>query len=66
MPVLPTLDDDNEEKTKKSFYDRLPNLLPKPEEVDSYEFNITKEIRYFGTIVVVFALILFIFLFLQK
>ena len=65
MPVLPTLDD-KEEKTKKSFYDRLPNLLPKYEEVDSYEFNIAKEIRYFGTIAFVFALILFIFLFLQK
>jgi hypothetical protein len=66
MPLLPTLDEDGEEKTNKSFYDRLPNLLPKSEEVDSYEFNMAKEIRYFGTIAFVFALILIIFLFLQK
>lgn len=66
MPLLPTLDDDNEEKNKKSFYDRLPSLLPKPEEIDSYEFNINREVRYFGTIAFIFALLLFIFLFLQK
>ncbi len=62
MGVLPTWDENEKEKPKISFYDRLPTLLPKVEDDDSYEFNLIKEIKYFGVVAFILAVILFLYL----
>jgi len=66
MGVLPTWDEnDTKEKPKKTFYDRLPKLLPSKEDVDNYEFDMKNEIRYFVPILLMLALIIVV-LYLQK
>ncbi len=66
MGVLPTWDEnDTKEKPKKTFYDRLPKLLPSKEDVDNYEFDMKNEIKYFVPIVFMLALIIVV-LYLQK
>ena len=66
MGVLPTWDEnDTKEKPKKTFYERLPKLLPSKEDVDNYEFDMKNEIKYFVPIVFMLALIIVV-LYLQK
>ncbi|HOG73567.1 MAG TPA: hypothetical protein PLP47_01385 [Methanofastidiosum sp.] len=66
MGVLPTWDENETgQKPKKSFYERLPKLLPSKEDVDNYEFDMKNEIKYFVPIVFMLALIIVV-LYLQK
>ncbi|NMC57775.1 MAG: hypothetical protein GYA51_00045 [Candidatus Methanofastidiosa archaeon] len=61
MPVLPTLNEEDNEKKKVPLEERLPYLLPKVDD-DSYEFDLIQDIKYFGMIILIIVVIMLIYL----
>jgi len=61
MPVLPTLNEEDNEKKKVPLEVRLPYLLPKVDD-DSYEFDLIQDIKYFGMIILIIVVIMLIYL----